>query len=146
MATQRAMDEADIRQRINKLAEAIRATDLEGVRPIYATDIVSFDIEPPLQHLGSEAKLKNWVAVFTAFQRPLSYEIRDLTITVGDDVAFGRCLARLQGKLKNGTPSGYWVRWTTCLRKIDGNWLIVHDQISVPIDVKTGRALMDLQP
>ena len=47
MATQRAVDEADIRQRIDKLVQAIRALDLEGVKPIYAPDIVSFDIVPP---------------------------------------------------------------------------------------------------
>jgi ketosteroid isomerase-like protein len=60
MATRHAADEADIRQRIDKLAEAIRAMDLEGAMSIYAPDVVSFDIEPPLQHLGAEAKRKNW--------------------------------------------------------------------------------------
>ena len=58
VATQRATDEADIRQRIYKLAEAIRAMDLEGVMSIYAPDIVSFDIVPPLLHVGAEAKRK----------------------------------------------------------------------------------------
>ena len=80
MATQHAVDEADIRQRIDKVIEAIRSMDLEGVKPIYAPDIVSFDIVPPLQHVGAEAKWKNWVDVFTVYQRPLGYEIRDLTV------------------------------------------------------------------
>ena len=140
------VDEADIRQRIDKLVEAVRAMDLEGVKPIYAADIVSFDIVPPLQHLGAEAKWKNWVDVFTAYQRPLGYEIRDLTITVGGDVAFGHSLNRISGTLKNGNKGGYWVRWTTCFRKIDGNWLIAHDQVSVPLDVESGRALLNLEP
>jgi uncharacterized protein (TIGR02246 family) len=146
MATQHAIDEADIRQRIDKFVEAVRAMDLEGVKPIYAPDIVSFDFVPPLQHVGAEAKLKNWVDVFTVYQRPLGYEIRDLTIILGDDVAFGRSLNRISGTLKNGNRSDYWVRWTTCFRKIDGNWLIAHDQVSVPIDVKSGRALLNLKP
>ena len=67
-------------------------------------------------------------------------------MTVGDDVAFGYALNRISGTLKNGNRSDYWVRWTTCLRKVDGNWLIVHDQISVPLDFKSGRALLDLEP
>jgi ketosteroid isomerase-like protein len=146
MATQRAMDEADIRRRLDKLITAIRAMDLEGVKPIYAPGIVSFDIEPPLRHVGAEAKWKNWAKVFTVYQPPLHYEVRDLTITVGDDVAFGHSLARMSGTLKNGNRSGYWVRWTTCLRKIDGQWLVVHDQISVPVDFTSGRALLDLEP
>jgi ketosteroid isomerase-like protein len=146
MATQHAVDEADIRQRIDNVVEAIRAMDLEGVKPIYAPDIVSFDIVPPLRHVGAEAKWKNWVDVFTAYQRPLGYEIRDLTITVGDDVAFGYSLNRISGTLKNGNRSDFWVRWTACFRKVDGNWLIAHDQVSVPLDVESGRALLNLKP
>jgi len=146
MATQHSADETDIRQRIDKLVQAIRAMDLEGVKPIYAPDIVSFDIVPPLQHAGAEAKWKNWVDVFTAYQSPLGYEIRDLAFTLGDDVAFGHSLNRISGTLKNGNRTDSWVRWTGCFRKIDGNWLIVHDQVSVPVDMESGKALLNLQP
>jgi ketosteroid isomerase-like protein len=103
---QRAIDEADIRRRIEKLVEAIRAMDLEGVKSIYAPDIVSFDVVPPLQHVGAEAQWKNWADVFAAYQRPLGYEVRDLTITVGGDVAFGHSLNRISGTLKSGQSSG----------------------------------------
>jgi ketosteroid isomerase-like protein len=146
MATQRGIDEADIRRRLDRLVNAVRSMDLESLKSIYAPDIVSFDIEPPLRHVGAAAKWKNWVKVFTVYQRPLGYEIRDLTITVGDDVAFGHTLARISGTLKNGNRSDYWVRWTSCFRKVDGNWLIAHDQISVPVDFESGRALLDLEP
>jgi uncharacterized protein (TIGR02246 family) len=146
MATQHAIDEADIRQRIDKCVEAIRAMDLEEVTSIYAPDIVSFDIVPPLQHVGAEAKRKNWVDAFAMYQRPLGYEVRDLTITVGDDVAFGHSLNRISGTLKNGNRTDLWLRWTTCFRKIDGNWLIAHDQVSVPLDLESGRALLNLEP
>jgi uncharacterized protein (TIGR02246 family) len=144
--TQRATDEAYIRERIDKLAEAIRAMNLEDVMSIYAPDIVSFDIVPPLQHVGAEAKRKSWVDAFAMYQRPLGYEIRDLTITVGDDVAFGHSLNRISGTLKNGKRTDFWLRATTCFRKIDGNWLIVHDQVSVPLDLESSRALLNLRP
>lgn len=147
MATQHATDEAAIRQQIDTLVKAIRAHDLESLKPIFAPDVVSFDIVPPLQHLGAEAKWKNWVDVFTTYQRPLGYEIRDLTITVGDDVAFGHSINRLSGTLRNGkATSGFWVRWTGCFRKIGGNWLIAHDQVSAPTDVASGKALLNLEP
>ena len=146
MATQHAVDEAQIRQRIDRLVEAIRAMDVEGVKPFYAPDIVSFDVQPPLQHVGAEAKWRNWVDVFTVYQRPLGYEIRDLTITLGGEVAFAHSLNRLSGTLKNGNSGGFWVRATCCFRKIDGNWLIAHDHVSVPLDVESGRALLNLQP
>jgi len=145
--TQRTVDEAEIRAQIDKLAEAIRGADLEGVKPRYAPDVVSFDVGPQLQDVGAEAKWKNWTAVFTLFQRPIGVEMRDITITVGGDVAFGHSFNRLSGTLKDGTKSGgFWVRATYCFRKIDGNWLIVHDHASAPFDPGSGKALLSLEP
>ncbi len=146
MAPQRAIDEADIRRRLDKLANAIRAMDIEGVMSIYAPDIVSFDIEPPLRYVGAETKRKHWLAAFVMYQPPLGYEIHDFTITVGDDVAFGHSLNRVSGSLKNGRRSAFWLRSTVCFRKIGGNWLIAHDQVSVPVDFESGRAALDLEP
>lgn len=146
MPTQREEDEARIRQQVEKIVEGIGAKDLEALKRLYATDVVSFDVEPPLQHVGIDAKLKNWANVFTFFQ-DVAYELRDLTLTVGDDVAFGHGFGRLSGTLQNGTTtSGMWVRGTFCFRKLDGNWLIVHDQASVPFDVASGRGVADLEP
>jgi ketosteroid isomerase-like protein len=146
MPTQREVDEAKIRQHVGKIAEGLRAKDLEGLKRIYATDVVSFDVEPPLQHVGIEAKLKNWAKAFTFFQ-DVTYEVRDLALTVGDDVAFGHGFGRLGGTLMNGTAtSGMWVRATFCFRKIDGNWLIAHDQVSVPLDISSGKGMTDLEP
>jgi ketosteroid isomerase-like protein len=146
MATQRAMDEADIRRRIDRGVEAIRAMDLEGVMSLYAPDIVSFDVEPPLRHVGAAAKRNNWMGVFAAYQPPLGYEIHDLTLAVGADVAFAHSLNRIGGTLRNGRRSEHWVRWTACFQKIDGAWLIAHDHVSVPVDFAGGRALLDLAP
>jgi ketosteroid isomerase-like protein len=115
------------------------------VMSLYAPDIVSFDLVPPLRHAGAKAKEKNWANVFAMFQRPLGYEIRDLTLTLGDDVAFGYSLNRVSGTLKNGNRTDSSVRWTACFRKIDGNWLITHDHVSVPADPQSGRALLNLE-
>jgi len=146
MAIQRATDEANIRQRINRWVEALRAMDLEGVMSLYAPEIVSFDIVPPLRHVGAKAKENNWAHLFVMYQRPLGYEIRDLALTLGEDLAFGRSLNRVSGTLKNGNRTNFWLRWTACFRKIEGNWLIEHDQVSVPVDPESGRALLNLEP
>jgi ketosteroid isomerase-like protein len=146
VGTQRAIDEVDIRQRIEAGVAAVRAKDLEGVMALYAPDVVSFDIGSPLRSAGAAAKRSAWVEVFAMYQRPLGYEVRDLTITVGDDVAFGHSVNRLSGVLKNGDKTDFWLRWTTCFRKIERNWLIVHDQVSVPVDPQTRTALLDLRP
>jgi ketosteroid isomerase-like protein len=147
MATSHAADEAGIRQLIDKLAEAIRAMDFESLKACFAPDMVSFDVAgPPLQTVEAGAKLKNWEMAFTVFQPPLGYEIRDLTITVGDDVAFGHSFNRFSGTSEDGDRIGPWVRYTAGFRKIDGNWFIAHDQVSVPVDYGSGRALLNLEP
>lgn len=139
-------DEAQIRRQLDKIVEALRNKDLDALKAVYTTDVVSFDVEPPLQHLGIAAKAQNWANVFTFFET-VSYEIRDLHLTVGDDVAFGYAFGRLSGTLKNGTATaGMWVRVTYGLQKLDGVWLIAHDQVSVPLDIVSGKGVVDLEP
>jgi ketosteroid isomerase-like protein len=146
MQSQAELNEANVRHHVNQVVEAINAKDLEGLRQHYATDVVSFDVEPPLQHVGVEAKLQNWARAFSLFQE-VTYEVRELTLAVGDEVAFGHCFARLAGTLRDGTAtSGMWVRATFCFRKLDGDWLIAHDQASVPFDVRSGMGVADLEP
>ncbi len=146
MPSPREVAEAQIRLQINKIVEGIRNQDLEGLKRLYTADVVSFDVEPPLQHVGVAAKMKNWSNVFTFF-RDATYDVRDLELTVGDDVAFGHGFGRLSGTLRNGTATGgMWVRATFCFQKVDGNWLIAHDQVSVPLDISSGKGVTDLQP
>ncbi|NUR63727.1 MAG: SgcJ/EcaC family oxidoreductase [Catenulispora sp.] len=144
--TQREADETEIRHLVADLAHAIQAKDLDAIRRIYAEDVVSFDVEPPLQHLGIDAKLKNWERVFTIFQE-VEYDLRDLVVTTGDEVAFTHAFGRLHGTLANGTTTdGMWVRATLGLQKRDGRWIVIHDQASVPFDVVSGKGVADLEP
>ncbi len=122
MAIDHAVDEAAIRDQINRLVAGIQAMDLEQVTSIYAPDIVSFDVQPPLEVVGREAKSRNWVDAFGAFRQPIRYEIRNLEIEVDGELAFAHSLNRLNGMLKNGDRAGSWVRATACFRKVDGTW------------------------
>lgn len=138
--------ESEIRARVGGVVEHIQDKDLDALSRIYAPDVVSFDVEPPLRHLGVDAKLKNWAKVFTVF-RDVWYELRDLTVEADGDVAFAYALGRLSGTLATGARAeGTWVRATFGFRRIDGDWLITHDQASVPVDVLSGSVATDLEP
>ncbi len=139
-------DEAQIRQLIDGLAKALRAKDINGVMSNYAPDVVVFDIVPPLRYLGADAYRKNWEEWFATWQGPIGYEIRDLSITAGDEVAFSYSLNRISGTKKNGERPDVWIRVTACYRKINGKWLITHDHVSVPFDMETFKASVDLKP
>jgi ketosteroid isomerase-like protein len=145
VSAQHELGEAEIRRLIDTLVDSIRTADLDGLKTCFASDVVSYDVGPRLQDLGVEAKVKNWAEAFAVFQPPIGYEIRDLTITAGEDVAFAHGINRLSGTL-DGHRFGPWVRWTAGFRKIDGTWLILHDQVSIPVDHVSGKALVNLEP
>lgn len=146
MERNQATEEDAIRKLVDGFVKSISAKDLAGVMAAFAPDVVSFDLGPPLQHGGGEAFAKRWRELFDSYAGTIDYDVRDLTITAGDDVAFSRSLNRVSGTLKNGQRAARWLRWTVCYRKIGGKWLIVHEHVSVPIDVRNGTALLDLVP
>ena len=138
--------EAAVRSRLDEIIEGLRAKDLAALRRVYAPDVVSFDVEPPLRHVGIDAKLKNWAKVFAIFEK-VDYELRDLAVAVSGELAVGHGFGRVGGTLRNGDAvTGMWVRVTFVFRKAGGAWLIVHDQASVPFDVASGQAVTDLEP
>jgi uncharacterized protein (TIGR02246 family) len=139
-------NEAAIREVIDSFADAFRARDVNGVMSVFAPEIVSFDIVPPLEAVGAETFVKHWQEFFEAYQGTLHVEFPDISITVGDNVAFSHCLLRVKGTMKTGQQTDWWLRWTACYRKTNGKWLIVHEQVSVPIDFRSGKAMLDLKP
>ena len=144
---QRRADEAQIRQRLDGWTKALHSKDLDGLMSHYAEDIVVFDVPPPLRYDGAVAYRKNWADWFASFRAPdIGYEIRDLSITAGDDVAFCRSLNRITGARTSGEDTDVWVRATVCFRKIGATWLVAHEHVSVPINMRTYQAELELKP
>ncbi|MEW6268515.1 MAG: nuclear transport factor 2 family protein [Thermodesulfobacteriota bacterium] len=145
-ATTRASEERRIRERIASWAKALRAKDLDGLLAHYARDFVSFDLAPPLRHGGEEVRrsLAEW---FPTWDGPIGYELGELTVVAGDEVAFAHGLHRLHGKKTYGTTEDVWFRATIGFRKTGGEWLVVHEHTSVPFYMDGSyRAAVDLAP
>jgi ketosteroid isomerase-like protein len=139
------MAEALIRQLVQNYAEAISAKDIDRVMSFFAPNLLSFDLEPPLRYTGADNKRRRWQEGFAAYPS-IAYEVRELKITTEGELAFVNCLNHFKGTLANGHITDAWVRWTACLRRLEGVWLIVHDHVSVPADLKHGQAVLDLTP
>jgi ketosteroid isomerase-like protein len=54
----------------------------------YASNIVSFDIGPPLRYGGTDDKRRAWQDVFATYTGALSYEIGELNVTTDGSLAF----------------------------------------------------------
>ena len=128
-------------------AKALRAKDLKGVMSVYAPEIMWFDLAPPLRYMGADAYRQNWEKWFSTWQGQIHYEIRDLSLTMGADVAFSASLNHISGTRTSGEKSDVWVRATVCYRKIDGKWMITHEHFSVPFYMDGSyKAAVDLKP
>ncbi len=138
--------EAQIRALIEDRVKAVRAKDPDGTAANVAPDVLTFDIVNPLRQLGSDASRKRTEEWFSSFRGPIGYELRDLSVTAGDDVAFAHSLNRVSGTKTDGGEIEMWWRATVCYQKIDGRWLVTHEHSSVPFDVESGKASLDLAP
>src|SRR5262245_27011957 len=139
------MAESIIRRRVEDLVEAIRAKDIDRITSLYAPDLVSFDLTPPLRYFGADGKRRAWQEAFAALSGPIAYEVRDLNVTTNGELAFVHSLNHVNVTLPSG-PIDMWLRGTACFRQIDGVWLVVDDHASVPAAPVHGKAIMNLTP
>jgi uncharacterized protein (TIGR02246 family) len=142
-------DEVEIRELIAERVAAMKARDAERLLSRVAPDVVKFDLAPPLQRIGADARnadgLRRW---FSGFDGAIDFEVRDLSVTAADDLAYTTSLNRLSAT-PHGSPQSFtlWFRATVCLRKIDGAWRIAHEHNSTPFYMDGSfRAALDLQP
>ena len=140
-------NEDQIRHQRDLWKAAFEAGDVERIMSFYAPgpETVAFDILPPLKFDGWEAYKDEWVRFLKLFDKAPKVQVQDIKIACSDDVAFIHGLVGLTGSLQ-GRPLSLWMRATNGLRKIGGVWLVVHDHISVPVDITTGKPALDLKP
>jgi uncharacterized protein (TIGR02246 family) len=139
-------DEARIRELIAERVRAIRAKDVDALMRSHAPDVVMFDALDPLRYVGSEAVRERAGQWLSWYRGPVGYEVRDLSVTAGDEAAFCHYLYRVSGTMTNGSEVDMWVRSTVCFRKTDSDWVVAHEHTSVPFDAETGKASVGLKP
>ena len=151
-----ADDEGQIRELLENMAAGYRAKDAERIVASYAPDMLVYNLAPPLRTRAGEqsdiggAGWSTWPPPTgcgpgsrVSASRPFDYEIADLAVAVGGDVAFAHGLGRM------GSPGAFslWFRFTVGLRKHQETWQIAHLHASVPFYMdETRRAALDLTP
>jgi uncharacterized protein (TIGR02246 family) len=127
-----ANNEAAIRPVVEDWAGAVRRKDIAGILRNHSSDILMFDVPPPLQSKGIEAYEKTWDLFFDASPNPPVFDIHEMTVTPGDDVAFVVATMGCVVKEANGTSFDMDFRLTIGLRKIGDRWIICHEHHSIP--------------
>jgi ketosteroid isomerase-like protein len=94
---------------------------------------------PPRQYVGATAFRKDWQEFLAIFPTTLHAETIDWKSEAEGNLAFGHGAFRTVGPDKDGKPLDLTVRVTDVYRKIDGKWLAVHEHVSFPVDLATGK-------
>jgi ketosteroid isomerase-like protein len=94
-------DEQAIRDLFTGWVEAIQTQNLDGVVANHDSDIVMFDVPPPYDGVRGMAEYrKSWQPFFEWIGQGAKFELVELDVVAGADVAFAYALLRC------GTPEG----------------------------------------
>jgi len=128
------IEENRIRALLETWADAVRRHDIPAILAHHAPDIVMFDLPPPLQCKGIEAYEKTWELMFRCHKPGAAFDIEELAVTAGQDVAFAAIIMRC-GPDSSPNPAdkdGFLFRLTVGLRKVGGDWRVAHEHHSIP--------------
>jgi uncharacterized protein (TIGR02246 family) len=124
-------DAAAIGALVERWAGAVRAGDLETVVADHADDVVMFDVPPPDDGVrGIDAYRATWPPFFEWQRSGASFDIVELDVTAGADVAFAWALLRCGTDADLEREPGSRLRLTLGLRRRDGRWVVAHEHHS----------------
>jgi uncharacterized protein (TIGR02246 family) len=126
-------DQEEIRTLLTGWAAAVHNGDLDTVLADHADDIVMFDVPPPDRGVrGMAAYRETWPPFFEWQAQGADFEIEELDITAGDDVAFAWALLRCGTAEEFKLLPNQRLRLTVGLKKVSGRWTVTHEHHSFP--------------
>jgi ketosteroid isomerase-like protein len=135
---------AEIEEVFRQLVRAHADRDADGIVAAYADDAVIYDLAPPLRRRGIKRDdVSTWLA---SWDGGVLIESQAVDLVTEGNLAFASALNRMRGR-QGGKEQDLWYRATTCLRRVDARWQIVHEHTSVPFYMDGSyRAAIDLKP
>ena len=144
----RADSKAEIKALEDQFVAAFKAKDVDAIMKVYVPDqsLLVFDVTPPRQYVGAAAYRKDWQEFLGNFNGPITVELSNLDILADHNLAYGHSIQHVAGTDKAGKPMDFTVRVTDVYRKIKRHWYIIHEHVSVPVDMATGKPDLASKP
>lgn len=132
-----ATDESRIRELIGEWEAALAVKDAAAALKDYADDIVLYDV---CEHANTrDAYQALWEKCFPYFGPSIAFERKDEQLRISGDLAVLCCLTRIHGAQSDSDSSKSWVRTTVCYERQGGDWRVVHEHVSLPMDAENER-------
>ncbi|MBB5216941.1 ketosteroid isomerase-like protein/uncharacterized glyoxalase superfamily protein PhnB [Parapusillimonas granuli] len=125
---------------------ALGRGDVQAIMAHYADEVLAFDAVQALQFKGAQAYGAHWKACMEMCPGPMIFQLRDPVIHVAGDFACAYGLIRCGMVDEQGKEQASWMRMTSVYRRQGDKWLIEHEHFSAPFDMRSWKALFDLQP
>jgi ketosteroid isomerase-like protein len=125
-------NEAQIRALIERWAKAAREENRAAIRLDHDSGVLMFDVPPPFLSRGLDAYMATWETFFSSVEKPITFNFHDVQITCGQEVAFATATGRCVNLDPNGKREPLEFRLTMGLRKIAGEWRVMHEHHSLP--------------
>lgn len=124
-------DAEEIGDLARRWAAAVHAGDLDAVLADHADDIVMFDVPPPHRGVrGLAAYRETWPPFFEWQRSGAVFEIDEIEVVAGEDVAFAYALLRCGTPDELAERPDQRLRLTLGLRREGERWVVVHEHHS----------------
>lgn len=132
---------------LHEVDRAIEGLDVQSSVRLCGSEVTFFDLSTQVH--GLEAYEEKWKKYKPYMLHGVNILRRNVTIHVEPHLAFIHCYVKLtpeNAEKANWLPTVKWCRSTLCARKEHGRWKLVHQHISVPVEIETGTMqVLDLE-
>lgn len=135
-------DASAIRALMQSYSRAFEARSLNGIMAVYApgSDLFVFDAVPPRAYPSAQAYRKDWQGILQAFPGPVHDVVQQFNVTVVGPIAYGHHVQDVHLTRKDRSVWHVVLRVTDVYKRSGGQWRIVQEHVSWPVDPATGKA------
>lgn len=120
--------------------QAVIAHDTDILMQQCAQNVSLFDVSTQIN--GVKEYRAEWEKFTPYFMDGMQISRRDMKLYASESLAVLHCHSKVEHSALKGQLQMPWCRTTLCLQKIQGQWRVVHQHISMPVDMMTGKAIV----
>ena len=127
-------EEGQLRELLRAWIDVFEKKDADAMAKFYSRNAVVFDVMPPYKTVGRDNIREVWNTFLSYFPDSFKLEYHDVELHVVGDTAFLFALHRFITEPADHLVGRTWIRKTVGYRRIDDQWMIVHEHVSLPFN------------
>lgn len=120
--------------------QAVIGTNIKALANQCCPEMRMFDVSSQLNNV--EEYKTEWAKFSPYFMDGMQISRSEMKLHTSDSLAVLHCLSKVEHSALKGKLQMPWCRTTLCLKKMNDEWRIIHQHISMPVDILTGKAVI----